>query len=196
MEAGINEAFAMFKFRQNEQGSRGIYEWYKQLKATVKTLRLKQCTCGLGYSEERAIRDVMVALTADSKLRKDALSKDLSLDKLLKEGEANELARARAATVEKKGVNKIELDEDEELTEEEAQHMIAKLKRAGKYSTKYEKSEKSQKCDRCVDPKTPHLPNNCFFKDNSCFVYYSVWCSVDSQRTLRGNGCAPKNPGE
>ena len=166
MEEGINEAFAMFKFRQNEQGHRGLYDWYKQLKASVKTLRLKQCTCGLGYSEERAIRDVIVALTTDNKLRKDALSKDLALDKLLKEGEANELARARAAALEK-SVNKIEL-EDEELTEEEAQYMIAKLKRAGKYSTKYEKQEKSQKCDRCVDAKTAHSPNNCFFKDKEC----------------------------
>ena len=24
------------------------------------------------------------------------------------------------------------------------------------------------------------------------FAYYSVWCSVDSQRTLGGNGCAPE----
>ena len=168
MEEGINEAFAMFKFRGNEQGHRSIYDWYKQLRASVKTLRLKRCTCGQGYSEERAIRDVMVALTADNKLRKDALSKDLALDMLLKEGEANELARARAATVEKKGIKKIELrdDEEEELTEEEAQYMIAKLKRAGKYSTKYEKNEK--KCDRCVEPKTPHSSNNCFFKDKEC----------------------------
>ena len=55
MESGINEAFAMFKFRQNEQGQRSLHSWYKQLKAMVKTLRLNQCTCGLGYSEERAM---------------------------------------------------------------------------------------------------------------------------------------------
>ena len=24
------------------------------------------------------------------------------------------------------------------------------------------------KCDRCVDSKTPHPPNNCFFKDKEC----------------------------
>ena len=39
MEEGINEAFAMFKFHRSEQGHRSIYEWYKQLKASVKTLR-------------------------------------------------------------------------------------------------------------------------------------------------------------
>ena len=100
MEEGINEAFAMFKFFRTEQGHRGIYQWYKQLKASVKTLRLGRCTCGHGYSEERAIRDVMVALVTDNKLRKDALAKDFKLDLLLKEGEANELARTRAATVE------------------------------------------------------------------------------------------------
>ena len=79
MEEQINEAFAMFKFRQTSQDQQSIDEWYKTLKSAVKTLRLGQCTCGLGYTEERAIRDVMVELTKDSKLRKDALSKDLSL---------------------------------------------------------------------------------------------------------------------
>ena len=42
MEEGINESFAMFKFRQNEQGQRGINTWYKQLKSTVKTLHLRE----------------------------------------------------------------------------------------------------------------------------------------------------------
>ena len=58
LEEGINEAFAMFKFRQNDQGHRGINTWYKQLKSTVKTLRLKRCTCGNGYSEEHVIIDI------------------------------------------------------------------------------------------------------------------------------------------
>ena len=120
MEEGINEAFAMYKFRQLAQGQRNITKWHKQLKSSVKTLRLSSCTCGHGYSEERAIRDIMVELTTDSKLRKDALSKDLKLDKLLKEGEANELARLRSATVESKSVNKVlSLNADAPLTEEE-----------------------------------------------------------------------------
>ena len=72
MEEGINEAFAMYKFRQLAQGQRNITKWHKQLKSSVKTLRLSSCTCGHGYSEERAIRDIMVELTTDSKLRKDA----------------------------------------------------------------------------------------------------------------------------
>ena len=95
----------------------------------------------------------------------------MTLDLLLKEGEANELARARAAAVEKKSVNKVERQDQEELTDEEAQFMINKLKQAGKYSTQYEKQEKqekNQKCDRCVDSKTSHSPNNCFFKDKEC----------------------------
>ena len=100
MEAEINESFAMFKFRQQGQDQQGIETWHKKLKSVVKTLRLGHCTCGHGYSEERAIRDVMVELTTDSKLRKDGLSKDLSLDALMKEGIANELARSREATVE------------------------------------------------------------------------------------------------
>ena len=86
MEADINEAFAMFKFRQNAQDQQTIEAWYKKLRSAVKTLRLQKCTCGHGYSEERAIRDIMVELTTDTKLRKDALSKDLSLEALLKEG--------------------------------------------------------------------------------------------------------------
>ena len=106
MEEGINESFAMFKFCQQEQGQRSISSWYKELKSSVKTLRLKRCTCGHGYSEDRAIRDVMIELTNDSKLRKDGLSKDLSLADVLKEGEANELARSRAATVEGKSTPK------------------------------------------------------------------------------------------
>ena len=54
------------------------------------------------------------------------------------------------------------------MTEEEAQYMIAKLKRAGKYSTKYTKPEKSEECDRCVKPRTPHSAETCFFKDKEC----------------------------
>ena len=77
----------------------------------------------------------MVELTNDTKLRKDALSKDLFLAALLKEGEANELARSRAATVEGKNVMKLDTLGDD-LTDEEANFMIAKLKKAGKYSAR------------------------------------------------------------
>ena len=112
MEEQINEAFAMFKFRQMCQDQQSLEAWYKKLRSAVKTLQLGQCTCGLGYTEERAIRDVMVELTNDSKLRKDALAKDLSLEALLKEGEANELARSRATTIEKK-VMKMSIATDE-----------------------------------------------------------------------------------
>ena len=169
MEGDINEAFAMFKFRQGAQQQQSIEVWYKKLKSAVKTLRLKECTCGHGYSEERAIRDIMVELTNDTKLRKDALSKDLSLAALLKEGEANELARSRAATVEGKSVNKIDTFDDE-LTDEEANYMIAKLKRAGKYSARSEKLNNGVKnpCTRCTKPRQQHTQDKCYFKDKSC----------------------------
>ena len=172
MEEGINQAFAMFKFRQNEQGQRGINAWYKQLKTNVKTLRLKQCTCGLGYSEERAIRDVIVALTTDAKLRKDALTKDLSLADLIREGEANELARSRAATVEKKSVHKLSRIDDDELTDEQANYYIAKLKQAGKFSSRYDQQGKSYACDRCVKSSKSklHTIDTCYFKDQECRV--------------------------
>ena len=141
MEEQINEAFAMFKFRQTTQEQQSIDEWYKKLKSAVKTLRLGKCTCGLGYTEDRAIRDVMVELTRDSKLRKDALSKDLSLSDLLKEGEANELARSRAATVEQnKNIRKTRIeDEDDEEECFEEERRIAKMRKAGKFSNRYEK---------------------------------------------------------
>ena len=171
MEEGINEAFSMFKFRQQEQGQRSINNWYKELKSYVKTLRLGRCTCGHGYSEDRAIRDVMIELSNDSKLRKDGLSKDLSLTDTLKEGEANELARTRAATVEgKNSVHKLlttATDDDDMLTEEEEQVLVAKLRKAGKYSIKANK--KTTECERCVySQKKPHSSENCFFKDKEC----------------------------
>ena len=171
MEEEINESFAMFKFRQLEQGQRSISSWHKELKALVKTLRLGRCTCGNGYSEERAIRDIMIELTTDSKLRKDGLSKDLSLAEVLKEGEANELARQRARTVEgKTSVNKLKtaaVEQDEELTEEEEAIMVAKLRKAGKYSIKAFK--KATECERCIySLKNPHVSDNCYFKDKEC----------------------------
>ena len=70
----------------------------------------------------------------------------------MKEGEANELARSRAATVEGKNVMKLSMN-DEELTDEDAQFMIAKLKKAGKYSTRADKQkskETSAPCPRCT----------------------------------------------
>ncbi len=144
MEGDINEAFAMFKFRQYAQEQQSIEGWYKKLRSAVKTLRLNKCTCGHGYSEERAIRDVMVELTNDTKLRKDGLSKDLSLAEVIKDGESNELARSRAATVEGKNVMKVRTaDDDEELTEDQAQYMIAKLQRAGRYSTRSDKTKQT-----------------------------------------------------
>ena len=105
----------------------------------------------------------MVELTNDSKLRKDALSKDLSLEELLKEGEANELARSRAATVENKQVMKLNVDEDS-LTEEEACLMVAKLKKAGKYSNRSEKVSQKEVCIRCTKPRQPHTQDKCFFQ--------------------------------
>lgn len=179
MEKGINESFAMFKFRQEGQGQRSVNNWYKQLRSSVKTLRLSQCTCGLGYSEDRAIRDVMIELTNDDKLRKDGLSKDLSLQEVVREGEANELARARAATVQGKSVNKVNVTHD--MTDEEANFLIAKLKKAGKYSVKADKDkdqrnyQQKKECDRCTNPKKyPHSSDNCFFRDKICRVCQKV----------------------
>ena len=167
METDINEAFAMFKFRQYAQDQQSIDTWYKKLKRVVKTLRLGNCTCGGGYSEERAIRDIMVELTNDSKLRKDGLSKDLSLTEVLKEGEANELARRRAATVEGKKVMKVEHD-DEALTAAEEEYMIAKLRKSGKYSVRSEKKEGKEQCPRCINSRAPHQPDRCYFVDKEC----------------------------
>ena len=81
---------------------------------------------------------------------------------MLKEGEANELARSRAATVEgKTTVNKLTAaaaaaDNDEPITEEEEKAMIAKLRKAGKYSIKTNK--KGNTCERCTNPRAPHTP--------------------------------------
>ena len=113
------------------------------------------------------MRDVIVQLTKDGKLRKDALTKDYELKALLNEGEANELARSRAATVEQKSVHRINHDDDEEITDEEAEFMIAKLQRAGKYSTKAQKVEPVQ-CDRCVNSRNEHTEDKCYFKDKEC----------------------------
>ncbi len=178
MEGGINEAFAMFKFRQQDQGQRNMGKWYKQLKSSVKTLRLARCTCGHGYTEDRAIRDVMIELTNDSKLRKDGLSKDLQLADVLKEGEANELARSRAATVEgKSSVNKVTMpkplatNDDGPPTEEEEKFMIARLKKTGRYSIKADKQQqKTVACDRCINARKPHTSNECYFRDKKCRV--------------------------
>ena len=165
LEENINEAFAMFKFRQYAQGQQDIDTWYKKLKAAVKTLRLRDCSCGGGYSEDRAIRDVMVELTNDSKLRKDALTKDLSLTALLKEGEANELVRSRAATVEGKSIHRLSAQADKELTDEEAEVMIARLKSAGKYSNRLERvSQKEAACNKQVyQTKTSTLIRHLLF---------------------------------
>ena len=177
MEGEINEAFAMFKFRQRAQENQSIEAWYKRLRSAVKTLRLQKCTCGHGYSEERAIRDIMVEMTNDSKLRKDALTKDYSLADLLKDGEANELARKRAASVEGKKVMQLSMDNDEELTESEAQFMIAKLKKAGRYSTRIDKrkdKDQPEPCPRCTNPRQPHQQDKCFFVDKTCRVCNQV----------------------
>ena len=177
MEEQINEAFAMFKFRQTHQDRQSIDEWHKKLKSAVKTLRLGQCTCGHGYNEERAIRDVMVELTNDSKLRKDALSKDLSLADLLKEGEANELARSRAATVEQnKNIRRTGIEEEESEGEEGEERKVNKTKKWGRYSSRYEKDKSvvKYKCDRCTNPRKPHNEESCYFLDKTCRVCKQV----------------------
>ena len=151
----------------------------------MKTLRLHQCTCGHGYSEDRAIRDLMVELTNDPKLRKDALSKDLTLEQLLKEGEANELARRRASAVEGKSVMQLSMDDD--LTEEEANFMIAKLKKAGRFSSRADKSKEkaTEPCTRCTNPKIPHQPEKCFFLDKTCHA-----CKETGH--MKGSAMCPK----
>ena len=116
--------------------------------------------------EDRAIRDVMVELANDSKLRKDALdTKDLSLTALLKEGEANELVRSRAATVEGKSIHRLSAQADKELTDEEAEVMIARLKSAGKYSNRLERvSQKEAACNKQVyQTKTSTLIRHLLF---------------------------------
>ena len=115
----------------------------------------------------------MIELSNDIKLRKDGLSKVLSLEEVLKEGEANELARSRAATVEGKStVHKLcatVAGDDDTLTEEEEQIMIAKIRKSGKYSIKANK--KTVECERCVYyQKNPHSSDNCHFKDKQCRV--------------------------
>ena len=55
-------------------------------------------------------------------------------------GKANELERACAATVQSKNVNKINMSDDN-LTDDDAEIMIAKLRRSGKYSVKWEQEK-------------------------------------------------------
>ena len=85
------------------------------------------------------------------------------MTEVLKEGEANELARSRAATVEgKNSIHKLLAtagSDDDTLTEEEEQIMIAKLRKKGKYSIKTTK--KAVECERCVYYlKNPHSSEN------------------------------------
>ena len=54
-------------------------------------------------------------------------------------------------------------DDDDPVTEEEEQLMVAKLRKAGKYSIKA--SNKSTQCERCIYYlKDPHGSENCHLK--------------------------------
>ena len=89
----------------------------------VRTLRLGRCTCGDGYIEDRTIPDIM---TNDGTLRKDCLSKDLSLTEVLEEGEANDMTQSRTATVEgKSSIHKLVAtagSDGDAIREEEEHH--------------------------------------------------------------------------
>ena len=60
---------------------------------------------------------------------------------MVNEGEANELAWRRAATVEGKKLMKVEHEEDDLTEAEEDENIITKLKGTGNYSVQIEKKE-------------------------------------------------------
>ena len=114
----------------------------------------------------------MVELTTDTKLRKEALSKDLTLDDLIWEGEANELARSRNMVLEggDKKIKKLQIDKDTNLSEDQANFLIQKLKKAGKYSKQFKDTPIVSTCPRCINLRKSHDSDNCFLKNKECRV--------------------------
>ena len=63
----------------------------------------------------------------------------------------------------------------DQLTDEEANMMIARLKMAGKYSNRSDKvRNKELVCSRCTKPRHPHSSETCYFKDKVCRVCKQV----------------------
>ena len=60
--------------------------------------------------------------------------------------------------MEGKKVMQLSMNDDEDLTEAEAQFMIAKLKRAGRYSTRADKRRENEHPEPCPDALTQSNP--------------------------------------
>ena len=92
----------MFKFLEQDQGQWSIDKCYKKLKTTLKTLRIElDLGSRLQWRLHNTNRD---EVRTDGKLKKGEVSKDFNLTKILKEGGKNQLALARAATMEGKSI--------------------------------------------------------------------------------------------
>ena len=150
----VNHTMAMHDLLTTKQGSRNWMDFIHDLEKKAKILGFDKQP----YTAADAVKDAAIFGMTDARLREKALAEDPNLDTLTRWGHAREAGKEDAHNLKDTPTGAVKRvgwrdNSPEEMDEEELDELIEslnvmKLKKIGKYSSRYKKKENPQ-CDRC-----------------------------------------------
>lgn len=186
----VNRTMAMHDLLTTKQGTIKWMDFIHELEKKVKILDFERQP----YTDKDAVKDAAIFGMSDQRLREKALAEDPDLETLSRWGYAREAGKSDAhnlkdvagGTVKRIGWNQ---EPDPNMDEDEIDDLIdslkvMKLKKVGKYSSKFKKKEEGGSCTRCL---TDHDPGRCPAYGKECFA-----CG-GKNHFARSAACRPKS---
>ena len=168
----VNRTMALHELYTTKQGSMKWMDYIHELEKKVKILNFEKQP----YTNNDAVKDAAIFGMTDQRLREKALAEDPDLETLTRWGHAREAGKSDAHTLKDVtggSVKRIGWNSEDSsyMDEEEIDNLIdslkvMKLKKAGKYSSKYKREEGGSVCQRCL---TNHEKGRCPAKGKECF---------------------------
>ena len=160
----VNRTMAMHDLLTTKQGSRNWMDFIHELETKAKVLNFEQRP----YTKADSVKDAAIFGMTDTRLREKALAEDPDLEPLVKWGQAREAGREDAHSLKETGtggVRKIGWSDSkppskfETMSADDLEDLIEslnvmKLKKQGKYSSRYKKGN----CKNC---RSEHPEGRC-----------------------------------
>ena len=169
----VNRTMAMYDLLTTKQGTMKWMDFIHELEKKAKILDFEKQP----YTSEEVVKDAAIFGMTDQRLREKALAEDPNLDTLSRWGYSREAGKSDAHSLKDTAGGSIKRigwnnEPDSNMDEEEIDKLmnslkVMKMKKAGKYSSKFKKKDDGASCSRCL---TEHDPGRCPAYGKECFT--------------------------
>ena len=172
MKRLVNRTLAMHNLLTTKQGSRSWMEFIKELEDKAYLLDFDNKP----YLHEDAVKDAAIFGMSDSRLKEKALTDDPQLKDLIRWGQARESGKEGLYNLKdgEKQVLKIKdienLSDSDEIDGLIESLQVMKLRKAGKFSSRKQKTKSEYQKNSCNNCSSDHPPNRCPANGKECFT--------------------------